>query len=91
VDADGHILESAKCWEQYCEAKYRAKAIRLKEDEDGLEYLEVNGVPSRVNPETRRRTGPGEPVIRGDSLAERDGFEPQEPLGNLCASVSIVV
>ena len=49
VDADGHILESAKCWEEYCEAKYRAKAVRLKEDEDGLEYLEINGVPSRVN------------------------------------------
>jgi uncharacterized protein len=49
VDADGHILESAKCWEQYCEAKYRAQAIRMKEDEEGLEYLEVNGVPSRVN------------------------------------------
>jgi uncharacterized protein len=49
VDADGHILESAKCWEQYCEAKYRANAIRMKEDAQGLEYLEVNGVPSRVN------------------------------------------
>ena len=49
VDADGHILESAKCWEEYCEAKYRANAIRLKEDKEGLEYLEVNGVPSRVN------------------------------------------
>jgi predicted TIM-barrel fold metal-dependent hydrolase len=49
VDADGHILESAKCWEQYCEPKYRAKAIRLKEDGNGLEYLEVNGVPSHVN------------------------------------------
>ena len=49
VDADGHILESAKCWEQYCEAKYRANAVRMKEDADGLEYLEVNGVPSRVN------------------------------------------
>ena len=49
VDADGHILESAKCWEQYCDAKYRTNAIRMKEDEDGLEYLEVNGVPSRVN------------------------------------------
>jgi 3-oxoacyl-[acyl-carrier-protein] synthase III len=49
VDADGHILESAKCWEEYCEAKYRANAIQMKEDKDGLEYLEVNGVPSRVN------------------------------------------
>jgi predicted TIM-barrel fold metal-dependent hydrolase len=49
IDADGHILESPRCWEEYCEAKYRAKAIRLREEKDGLEYLEVNGVPSRVN------------------------------------------
>lgn len=49
IDADGHILESAKCWELYCEEKYRANAIRMKEDADGLEYLEVNGLPSRVN------------------------------------------
>ncbi len=25
VDADGHILESAKCWEEYCEAKWRSQ------------------------------------------------------------------
>ena len=49
IDADGHILESVKCWEEYCEAKYRANAIRMKQDKDGLEYLEINGVPSRVN------------------------------------------
>ena len=49
VDADGHILESVKCWEEYCEAKYRANAVRMKQDKDGLEYLEINGVPSRVN------------------------------------------
>src|SRR6516165_9945947 len=49
VDADGHILESAKCWEDYCDPKFRANAVRLKEDKDGLEYLEINGVPSRVN------------------------------------------
>src|SRR5260221_11289786 len=49
IDADGHILESSKCWEEYCEVKYRANAVRLKEDKDGLEYLEINGVPSRVN------------------------------------------
>jgi uncharacterized protein len=49
IDADGHILESKKCFEEYCDPKYRASAIRLKEDKDGLEYLEINGVPSRVN------------------------------------------
>jgi hypothetical protein len=32
VDADGHILESAKCWEEYCDPKFRANAVRLKEE-----------------------------------------------------------
>jgi len=49
VDADGHILESAKCWEENCESKYRANALRLREDKDGLQYFEINGKPSRVN------------------------------------------
>jgi len=49
VDADGHILESAKCWEEYCDPKFAANAVRIKEDKEGLEYLEINGVPSRVN------------------------------------------
>ncbi len=49
VDADGHILESAKCFEEYCEAKYRSNAVRLKEDKDGYEYLEINGVGSKVS------------------------------------------
>src|SRR5258708_4479744 len=48
IDADGHILESASCWEQYCESKYRDVAVRLKQDKDGREYMEVKGVPSRV-------------------------------------------
>jgi hypothetical protein len=49
VDADGHILEDAKLWENYCEAKYKPLAIRIKEDEEGLEYLEIAGKPSRVS------------------------------------------
>ncbi len=49
VDADGHILEAKTCWQEYCEPKYRDKAVQLKEDQDGLEYLEINGVASRVS------------------------------------------
>jgi len=49
VDADGHILESRTCWEEYCEPKYKPVALRIKEDHDGLEYLEIAGSPSRVN------------------------------------------
>src|SRR5579859_726812 len=47
VDADGHILEPADLWEEYLEAQYRDRAIRIKRDEDGFEYLELNGTPSK--------------------------------------------
>src|SRR5262245_43744292 len=43
IDADGHILESAELWE-----RYRDRALRLRTDEHGLEYLEIAGAPSKV-------------------------------------------
>ena len=46
VDSDGHILEPADLWERYLEPKYRDRAIRIKVDGRGLEYIEVNGTPS---------------------------------------------
>ena len=49
VDADGHILEAADLWETYCDPKYRSTAIRLKVDDQGMDYLEICGKPSRVS------------------------------------------
>lgn len=49
VDADGHILEAADLWETYCDPKYRSTAIRLKVDDQDMDYLEICGKPSRVN------------------------------------------
>jgi predicted TIM-barrel fold metal-dependent hydrolase len=48
VDADGHILEPPGLWERYLEPRHREKALRLRTDENGLEYLEINGAPSKV-------------------------------------------
>jgi predicted TIM-barrel fold metal-dependent hydrolase len=48
IDADGHVLEPPDLWEQYLEPKYRDVAIRLKKDDQGLEYVEIEGRPSRV-------------------------------------------
>jgi predicted TIM-barrel fold metal-dependent hydrolase len=42
VDSDGHILEPTDLWEKYLEPKYRDRAIRLREDERGLEYIEID-------------------------------------------------
>jgi hypothetical protein len=45
VDADGHILEPSDLWERYLEPRYRDRAMRLRLDSNGLEYLEIDGPP----------------------------------------------
>ena len=51
VDADGHILEPPGLWEEYLEPQYKARAIRIAVDENGLEYLEVEGRRSEAGAE----------------------------------------
>lgn len=46
IDADGHVLEPGDLWETHLEARYRSRALRIKVDDDGYEYLEINGAPS---------------------------------------------
>ena len=46
IDADGHILEPAWLWEEYLEQEYSQKALRIRTDDQGLEYLEIAGRPS---------------------------------------------
>ena len=46
VDADGHVLEPASLWEDYLEERYRERAMRIRIDDQGLEYLELDGRPS---------------------------------------------
>ena len=47
VDADGHILEPDWLWTQYLEAAYQDKAMGIRTDEDGFEYLQLDAKPSR--------------------------------------------
>jgi len=47
VDADGHVLEPGDLWENYLEDKYRARALRIKVDDEGYEYLEIDQRPSQ--------------------------------------------
>jgi predicted TIM-barrel fold metal-dependent hydrolase len=47
IGADGHVLEPATLWEEYLEGRYRDRALRVRTDDDGLEYLEVGGQPSK--------------------------------------------
>ncbi len=48
VDADGHVLEPATLWDDFIEAKFRDRAMRIARDRDGLEYLEIGGQPSKM-------------------------------------------
>ena len=47
IDADGHVLEPGDLWENYLEERYKDRALRICVDDDGLEYLEINGKPSK--------------------------------------------
>jgi len=47
VDADGHVLEPGDLWETYLEDRYKARALRIKVDDEGYEYLEIDQRPSQ--------------------------------------------
>jgi len=47
IDADGHVLEPTTLWEEYLEPRYRDRALHVRIDDDGLEYLEIGGQPSK--------------------------------------------
>ncbi len=46
IDADGHVLEPPDLWEKYLEPKYRDRALRIRTDSKGMEYLECDGKPT---------------------------------------------
>ena len=46
VDADGHILEPPTLWAEFIESEFRDRALCVKVNADGLEYLVLDGIPS---------------------------------------------
>jgi predicted TIM-barrel fold metal-dependent hydrolase len=47
IDADGHILEPPDTWEKYIDPQFRNRAIRVRLNSEGQEYLEIEGHPSK--------------------------------------------
>ena len=78
IDADGHVLEPATLWEEYLEARHRERALRIRVDDDGLEYLEIDGKPS----ERSNRGSLGLLGAMGDAAARPS---PEPPLRRLDA------
>lgn len=48
VDADGHIVEPPDLWSRYLEPAYRDRALTIRKGDDGLEYMEIDGRPSKL-------------------------------------------
>ena len=48
VDADGHVLEAPDLWDRYMDPAYRDRALRIRKDANGKEYLEIDGRPSKL-------------------------------------------
>ena len=46
IDADGHLLEPDWLWEKYLDPAFKDRAMGIKPDEHGLEYLQIDGRPS---------------------------------------------
>ncbi|MDH3687218.1 MAG: hypothetical protein OEP95_13390, partial [Myxococcales bacterium] len=48
VDGDGHVLEPPDLWDRYLEPAFRDRAPGIRTDDDGLEYLEIDGRSSKI-------------------------------------------
>lgn len=69
IDADGHILEPVDLWQNYLEAKFKDRAIRMDTGDDGVEYLVVENKPLPIT----RGIGP---TAAGIGQPLRSIFEP---------------
>ena len=48
VDGDSHVLEPPDLWERYLEPRFRSRAPSIRTDDEGLEYLEIDGRSSKI-------------------------------------------
>src|SRR5690349_5482998 len=48
IDADGHILEPPTLWDNYLDPQFRARGIKIRRDEHGMEFLAYDGKPAQM-------------------------------------------
>jgi uncharacterized protein len=46
IDADGHLLEPDWLWDRYLDPAFRDRSMGIDVDDEGLEYLRIDGRPS---------------------------------------------
>ncbi len=85
VDADGHILEPPDLWETYLEPKYRDRALRIVQDENRLEELEIGGERSKLSRKGFPSTlgAMGDPDLRSMQLDPARTYLHEAPYGSM--------
>jgi uncharacterized protein len=78
IDADGHFIEGPKLWLEYSEAKYKPRALQFKWTSDGVQYLEINGRPSKIS---RGATISGAVFGTFGNTRENGRWDPSVPYG----------
>ncbi len=48
VDGDGHVLEPPDLWQRYLDPAFRSRAVSLRTDDQGREFLEIDGRSSKI-------------------------------------------
>ena len=48
VDGDAHVLEPPDLWQRYLEPSFRDRAVTIRADESGREFLEIDGRVSKI-------------------------------------------
>jgi predicted TIM-barrel fold metal-dependent hydrolase len=48
IDGDGHVLEPPDLWQRYLEPALRSRALTIRADQQGLEFLEIDGRSSKI-------------------------------------------
>jgi hypothetical protein len=78
IDADGHFVEGPKLWLNYSEAKYQPRALQFKWTDKGVQYLEINGRPSKIS---RGATISGALFGRMEQTHDTRRWDPNVPYG----------
>ncbi len=83
VDADGHVLEPSDIWERYIDPEFRAGAVRIVKDSNGVERMEVGGRASKFMYGSRLTSLAAMGMRREDRIGDRfrGGYGSVAPFG----------
>src|SRR6201997_601006 len=87
IDADGHILEPLDLWEKYMDPKFRDRAPKIVQGEDGKDRLVIE--EHQVGISRIGAVGARQGVVEADTMTYKDGkpggFDPHKRIPDMDA------